>query len=153
MVPSLFVAALALQAPVPKDTANADALKALSGEWVVTSSQEFGKKGELHVGDVFKFDGERLTHEGHGDPVEYRIRLTASAKPSQMDWRFAEPADAATSHRGIFKLDDGKLTVCVVHKFDADDPTDRPTEFETKAGRSKGDAPGSVMLVLERKRK
>ena len=153
MVLSLFVAALALHAPVPKDKADTDTLKALSGEWVVTSSQEFGKKGELHLGDVFKFDGDRLTHEGHGDPIEYRIRVTASAKPSQMDWRLADQADETTSHRGIFKLEDGKLTVCVVRKFDADDPKDRPTEFETKVGRSKGDAAGSVMLVLERKKK
>lgn len=149
----IMVAGLAMSAPVPKDTAGRDALKALAGEWVVVESETFGRKGELHVGDVFKFEGDGLAHQGRGKPLEYRLRLRVSPKgePSQMDWRPSEPEDANWSHRGIYKLDGNKLTVCVLAHFEADDEKDRPSEFRTKAGRKKGEAAGSVLLVLERK--
>jgi uncharacterized protein (TIGR03067 family) len=146
-----MVAGLTLSAPVPKDTAVADALKTLAGEWVVVGSETFGRTGGLHVGDVFKFEGDGLTHQGRGQPLEYRLRVSPKAVPSQMDWRPAEPKEATWSHRGIYKLDGDKLTVCVLSRFEADDEKDRPSEFRTKAGRETGEAAGNVLLVLERK--
>lgn len=147
----VIAAGSALSAPVPKDTSAPDALKGLAGEWVVVESESFGRSGELHVGEVFKFEGDRLTHETGGRAVEYRVRVGPKVEPSQMDWRAAEPDDAKWSHRGIYQIDGDKLTVCVLSRFEADDEKDRPTEFRTKAGRQKGEAAGNAMLVLRRK--
>jgi uncharacterized protein (TIGR03067 family) len=149
----IMVAGLAAFAPVPKDAAVADALKALAGEWVVVESETFGRKGELHVGDVFKFDGDGLAHHGRGKPLEYRLSVRPKHEPSQMDWRPSEPKDAKWSHRGIYKINGNKLTICVLSHFEAENEKDRPSEFRTKAGRENGEAAGNVLLVLERKRR
>lgn len=147
----MFVTALlaaTMAAPVPKDTAAADALKTLAGEWEVVESEAFGRKGDLYVGDVFKFDGDRLTHGTGGEPLEYRVRVDPKAEPCQLDWRTGE---AGWSHRGIYQLNGDKLTVCLLSRFEADDDKDRPTEFRTKAGRKAGEAAGNVLVVLKRK--
>ncbi|MFM9966448.1 MAG: TIGR03067 domain-containing protein [Planctomycetaceae bacterium] len=137
-----------------KDNDTAAALRALHGKWVVTSSKEFGRPGELHVGDEITVDSEGLTHDGPGSgkPLTYKIRISPKAEPNRIDWRPAEPKEAAWSHRGIYKFDGEKLIVCMIARFDADDEKDRPSEFKSKAGREKGDAAGSVLLVLERKK-
>ncbi len=147
----VIVTSLALYSPTPRDTAVADALKALKGEWVVIESETFGRSGDLHVGDVFKFEDDRFTHESGENPLEYRLHVRPQAKPSQMDWRPAAPKDAKWSHRGIYKIDGDKLTVCILSRFEGDDEKDRPSEFRTKAGREKHEAAGNVLLVLKRK--
>lgn len=152
-MPHIIVLGLALCVSMPKDTAMANDLRAMSGEWVVVESETFGRKGDLHIGDVFKFEADSLTHDdGRGKPLEYRLVVSPMAKPSQMDWRPAKPKDAGWSHRGIYKIDGDKLTICVLVRFEADDKKDRPSEFRSKAGRKKGGAAGSVLLLLERKR-
>lgn len=153
MIPLLLFLGFTIHAPVPPDKAVRDATRALRGEWVVTRSEEFGRAGELHVGDVLKFDGEQLTHVGRGGLLKYRISLGPKAKPSRIDWRPATPKDAAWSHRGIYKLKGKQLTVCIVVRFERDDDKDRPSEFRTKAGRKKRDAAGSVLLILKRKKR
>jgi uncharacterized protein (TIGR03067 family) len=152
MVGCLVVLVTAVAAPVREDKDENAALDALRGEWVVVSSEEFGKPGELHDGDTLTFDGDRLAHASGDKPLKYYVRLAPREKPAQMDWR---PADAAEgrSHRGIYKLDGDRLTVCVVSRFDADDLKDRPTEFRTQKEREKGGTAGEVLLVLERKKK
>jgi uncharacterized protein (TIGR03067 family) len=152
MVACLFLTA-ALAAPVPQDKDEKAALDALRGEWVVTSSEEFGRPGELHDGDTLTFDGNGLAHASDGKPLKYRVRVAPRANPAQIDWRSANGREGTWSHRGIYKLDGDKLMVCLVTRFDADDPKDRPTEFRTQAGREKGGAAGEVVLVLERKKK
>lgn len=153
MIPILVTLGLTLHAPVPKDKSEAEALRTLRGDWVVIGSEEFGRIGTLHIGDVFTFDDDRLIHARCEKTLEYKIRLSPKADPSGMDWKPAEPKDAAWSHRGIYKLDGEKLTICVIARFDADDAKDRPTKFRTKAEREKGGADGSVLIILERKRK
>ena len=148
MLSYVVVFSLALSAPVPEDAA----LEALAGEWVVIESETFGRSGDLHVGDVLKFEDDSLTHESGAKPLSYRLRVGTKAEPSQMDWRPAEPDDAKWSHRGIYKIDGDKLTVCVLSRFESDDEKDRPTEFRTKAGRQKGEAAGNVLLVLKRRK-
>ena len=152
ILPALPLLCLGL-APVPTENAIGDPARELRGEWVVTSCEAFGKREELHLGDVFTFDGERLRHDGpgEGEPLEYVISLAANAKPKRMDWRPAKPKDAPWSHRGIYKLDGGKLTICVIARFAKGDKKDRPTEFRTALRRQKRDAAGGVLLVLERR--
>lgn len=151
-VPALLTVALA--APVPKE--KTDALKALAGEWVVTREEAFGKASELYIGDVLAFDGDSLTHTAGETPLKYTVQVTPKAEPPRMDWRPAskdKEKEKGISHRGIYKLDGDRLTVCVTSRFVADDDDDRPTEFRTQASRIKGGAAGEVLLVLERKKK
>lgn len=144
---ALLVASLA--APVPKE--KADALKALTVEWVVTREEAFGKASESYIGDVLAFDGDALTHTVGETPLKYTVQLSPKAVPPRLDWRLASE-DKGASYHGIYKLDGDQLTVCVTSRFKAADD-DRPMEFRTQASRIKGGAAGEVLLVLEGKKK
>jgi hypothetical protein len=65
MVGCCTVLAFALNAPVPEDKDERAALDALRGEWVVVSSEEFGRPGELHNGDTLTCS-ERQAHPVRG---------------------------------------------------------------------------------------
>ena len=128
MFGSVIVTALILAAPGPK----ADPKKAvdLVGEWKVERVTVLGEDGPPPTGsDVFIFDpaGKYFDRDDpSGKLVERGTYIfDPKANPMTID---LEPIGRGGKLKGIFKIDDGTLTVCVT----ALPKNPRPTAFEPR---------------------
>jgi uncharacterized protein (TIGR03067 family) len=122
-----------------KDDAKAE-LKKFAGTWKVLSVEADGKKipDEEREKARLIFDGENVTFKEFGGKDDKKtFKIDPSKKPATID--IEGPAGEKEGVKGIYKFEDGKLTIC------ASDKGERPTEF--KAGDK------VVLLVLEKEKK
>jgi uncharacterized protein (TIGR03067 family) len=132
---------LILAAPVYSQEGDA-AASALQGTWKLRSVT-VGGKVQQPPADVaekmrFVFEGKTLTIKGGPDGnIDATFEVDAAKKPAQIT--IQPPKGDAKEVRGIFKIENNKLTICA-----ARDKGERPTEFVSKEGSDIG------LMVLER---
>lgn len=94
-----------------------DALKALSGKWIVESSETLGKKitkDELPWEWTFTADGKAvLTDRKMGKESQYTYTIDNSKSPQTIDiiYQGPEPTLKNAKQLGIYKLENNKLTI------------------------------------------
>jgi uncharacterized protein (TIGR03067 family) len=124
-----------------KDDVQAE-LKKFTGTWKVVSVEVNGDKipDEKREKARLIFDGEKVTFKDFGDDKEQKttFKVDPSKKPATID--IEAPPGEKESVQGIYKFEDGKLTIC------GSTTGTRPTEF--KAADKK-----VVLLVLEKEKK
>jgi uncharacterized protein (TIGR03067 family) len=141
-----WILAAALLACQDKSDVDAAELKKLAGAWAVQSHEHGGNKTpakELASLSV-SFAGKKTTTREKDDVKEESevVLLDPKAKPGQIDVKITSGDDKGKLVKGIYKLDDDKLTVCV-----AEPGKDRPKAFAGKQGT------GHTLLVLLRQKK
>jgi uncharacterized protein (TIGR03067 family) len=124
--------------------------RSMQGEWVGTSAEWAGKavpneiahrlkvtvkSASITISPLFYKDG---SFHSRGEPIVFAYRVDANKKPAAMDL-ILKDADGEHRQLGIYKLDQGKLTLCWQH-----DGKQRPAEFKTVA------EPAQMLLVLKR---
>lgn len=150
MIPRLFGLALAgfvaVGLAVADDDAKAD--KAIDGDWVVSKAERDGTADDKPVGDKVSFADGKMTIVPDEDPDRVQtaiIKLDSSKAPKQLDLtpeRRQDPDDEPLIVKGIYKVEDGKLTILLTPP-----KGERPGDFKA--------APGSraFLIVLERPKK
>ncbi len=105
------------------DNEPAKVLESLKGTWV--SAEPFESK--------WTFEGENLKASVNGMDYTCKVKADPKAKPATLDFMINEGPDEAkgTTSKCIYKLEDGKLTMCVSLPG-----KDRPKEFEGVEGES-----------------
>ncbi|HJZ90533.1 MAG TPA: TIGR03067 domain-containing protein [Gemmataceae bacterium] len=135
----LFGALALVAADAPKADPKGGDAKAIQGTWTVTSAEMRGEKRSDLVGSTYDLrDGTvTITIKGKDKPVVGTYSLDSSADPKRFD---LTPQSETRPMRGIYRLDEDRLTLCT-----ADNPEqERPTKFETHPDRK------VVLLVLTR---
>jgi RNA polymerase sigma factor (sigma-70 family) len=129
------------------DDAAARELKALQGAWEVVAMKSEGV--ETTPDDVkgmsWTFKGARIEGKDPGDKkaTEFgEVNLDPGKNPKHFDVTVTEGALKGKSQPGIYKLEDGRLTVCLRDEKALE--KGRPTEFTADAGSAQG------LIVLER---
>ncbi len=117
-----------------------EALEQLGGVWQATAVEHNGRKLSAEAVLPFKvrISDSWIKFESGRDSYDATIRLDPSQKPKVM-WLTSSRVKAPPV-RGIYKLEDGRLTICV----DNDEGKAEPSEFATRPGS------GLTLLVLER---
>jgi uncharacterized protein (TIGR03067 family) len=121
-------------------------LKKFAGAWAVLSHEHGGKKTPMKelAPLAVSVAAAKMTTREKGDVKEESevVRLDAKAKPAAIDLKITSGDDKGKVVKGIYKLDDDKLTVCV-----AEPGKDRPKEFAGKEGT------GHTLMVLLKQKK
>jgi uncharacterized protein (TIGR03067 family) len=132
---ALVVGMLALGGAATADE-NADktALKELEGTYLLVSVEG---KGQKYTEEDFKKvpDAERKLVVKGDQVVSYfagkenpaTVKLDASQKPAHLDFTITKDGKTEVNY-GIYKLENGVLTICALEK---DEAKDRPKEFKT----------------------
>ena len=129
-VTTLFVACCcgsAIAAPAPKSD------KGPEGTWVVVSSEHDPALGQLPKDLVWVFaDGKVTTSpkNGGGMTVTYAVKIDPTKNPKEID--LEEIGDRKVILRGIYRVEKGRLTICLgVAAGDAKVvESERPEEFK-----------------------
>lgn len=87
-----------------------------------------GKPDESKVGDVIELDGSKANISSKTRVEEATYTIDATTSPKQIDIRPKEGDDDRVI-KGIFKLENGKLILCLARPG-----SDRPTKFESNEG-------------------
>jgi uncharacterized protein (TIGR03067 family) len=105
------------------DETSADALKSLKGTWV----------SDEGIDSTWTFEGETLKATVNGLDYTCKVKVDPKAKPATIDLAIDDgPEDAkGKTSKCIYKLEGGKLTLCVSLPG-----KDRPKEFEQNEGES-----------------
>jgi uncharacterized protein (TIGR03067 family) len=98
----------------------------LDGAWVIESAIAGGKTDDKSKGEVMTFAAGMVTGMGP-TPVPFTVTLTKD--PHWIDVTIPIGKDKTAILAGIFKLDEGKLYLCVPGPKNL---TDRPKDFEGK---------------------
>jgi RNA polymerase sigma-70 factor (ECF subfamily) len=117
-----------------------EALEQLGGVWQATAVEHNGRKLAAEAVKTFKvrISETWIRFESGRNISDATFKLDPSKKPKVM-W-LTSSRDKAPPVRGIYKLEDGRLTICV----DNDEGKAEPTEFATRPGS------GLTLMVLER---
>lgn len=114
------------------------ALKELNGSYTVKSFTKGGMDAPEEVVKGFKSfvikDGT-ITFEVMDKTEKGKFTIDAKPKPAHINITPTTGPDADTTWKGIYKLEKGKLTICLNHKGD------RPKDFDDK-----GDEVGTIVL-------
>ncbi len=127
----LTVGALIAAAPAADEQTEKDQ-KALQGSWIVLTSEAYGEdspaeeKEKLRV--IFDNDMVRLKGAREQDDLA-SYTLDASKSPKQIDATIKEGESAGQTVKGIYKIEDGKVTMCWSMPGG-----ERPSEFKTETG-------------------
>ena len=120
-----------------KDLEGTYLLIGLEGKGLKLKEDDFKKVPEAERKIVIKGDQIISYFGGKEDPAT--LKLDASQKPAYLDVTSTKNGKTEVNY-GIYKLDDGVLTVCALEKGEA---KDRPKEF-------KGDDK-TIMMTLKKK--
>jgi uncharacterized protein (TIGR03067 family) len=145
---SLFLLATVGPAPtiLADDSATAEA-KLLEGSWKVVAIEADGRKATAKELESLKdggwtIKGSEVSIEDANAPGRSSFKLDASKSPKEIDLIALEGPQKGKSMEGIYKLEDGKLTICVRDVAAAG--KGRPKEFATEADSGLG------LIVLKR---
>ena len=111
-VTTLFVACccgIAIAAPAPKGD------KGPEGTWIVVSSEHDPALGQLPKDLVWVFaDGKVTTSpkNGGGMTVTYAVKIDPTKNPKEIDL-IEEIGDRKVILRGIYRVEKGRLTICL----------------------------------------
>jgi uncharacterized protein (TIGR03067 family) len=118
-----------------------DDLSQLQGRWRLVELQADGEQAPAEIVATLKFvfKGRTLTMTP-GEPgfTNFRVSVDPAATPARFDEVHADGTHQGSVRRGIYRFDNGRLTICL--PFGAD----RPTEFSAQADSRQ------VLYVLER---
>jgi RNA polymerase sigma factor (sigma-70 family) len=117
-----------------------EALEQLGGVWQATAVEHNGRKLSAEAVKAFKvrISDRWIRFESGRNFSDASFKLDSTKKPKVM-W-LTSSLEKTPPVRGIYKLEDGRLTICV----DNDEGKAEPTEFATRPGS------GLTLLVLER---
>jgi uncharacterized protein (TIGR03067 family) len=130
----------------PDDPASAEA-KRLEGHWRGVALESDGRRAtatelEAMKGGGWVFKGSEVSFEDPNAPGKSAYKLDPSKSPKEIDLIGTEGPQKGKTMEGIYKLEDGRLTICVRDLAAAE--KGRPTAFTTEAGSGLG------LIVLER---
>lgn len=120
----------------------------LEGRWKVVALESDGRKATEAELDAMKdggwvFQGTKVSFEDLRAPaVTSSFKLDPSKEPKRIDLIGLDGPQKDKTMEGIYKLEDGRLTICVRDLASAG--KGRPTGFATEAGSGLG------LIVLER---
>jgi uncharacterized protein (TIGR03067 family) len=151
-----FVLGLVVARTAPADDKTIQReVESLKGRWRATSVLSPGQAVPKEVLDglqvtwTFKEGGHAVfsTKEFEGKDPEYTYRLDLSKSPKIIDFTYVGPEKETRGRKqfGIYKLEMGKLTLCLTTSPDATEK-DRPKEFAIKGE-------DGILLELERRTK
>jgi len=144
MTAALLLAALLAADATRADAVDREALKKLAGKWVLTRREHGGEDADAKAIKSIRveIDGAKMTIRD-GDDVKEKTTVTlldAKAKPASVDLEVTEGTGKGDVVKGIYKLEGGKLTICV-----AEPGKERPAKFEGAKGT------GHTLMVLQKK--
>jgi uncharacterized protein (TIGR03067 family) len=125
----------ALGSAAAQDTPEKKALKELEGSYLLIGLK--GKGSDLSEDDFKKvpdadrklvLKGDQLTPFGGGKEDSATIKLDVSKKPAHIDLTTFKGGKTEVNY-GIYKFENGVLTICTVEKGEA---KDRPKEFKSE---------------------
>src|SRR5438093_11716109 len=122
----------AAAATAQNDTPAQAELKAIQGIWQVAKWVD--PDGTLAPADEikgtsFEFKDDRVIKRTDGLAREpLKVALDPSKKPKWIDFDSGDPLDV--KKQGIYKLEGGELTICIISGSRGDRPPERPTEFK-----------------------
>ena len=143
-----LVALLALVSVVLADEATDKDVKALQGEWTWVEHEVGGTHmfPDANARPTIKIDGDKWYFKNKAAD-EFKeagtFKLDVMTTPKCVDLISTDEKTKGQKNEAIYKLEEDKLTI--VANLNADD-RNRPKGFETK------DAPGMILVVLERKK-
>ncbi len=144
----LLLAAAGPAVSIPADDqGTADAAR-LEGRWKVVALESDGRKATPAELDAMKdggwvFKGTEVSFEDPRIPtVTSSFKLDPGKDPKEIDVIGLDGPQKGKSMEGIYKLEDGRLTICVRDLASAG--KGRPSAFVTEAGSGLG------LIVLER---
>jgi uncharacterized protein (TIGR03067 family) len=140
---------LCLAAPaVAEDAAAKKALDDLQGKWEVVELSERGRKIDpakvKNFAITFAGNTAEMPFDSKGK-VKHTVTVRPAASPREIDLQLPSEIDGGQTIPGIYKLEDGVLTIALGFGKDAKNPGTRPTTFE-----STGAPNPSVVLVLKK---
>jgi uncharacterized protein (TIGR03067 family) len=110
----------------------------LEGRWIVLSGTVDGDEQDMKGDKVYIAKG-KFTMEQHGGEVQKATyKVHASKKASHIDFTATEGIQKGEVFKGIFILNDDRLTLCLARPG-----SDRPTEAASKEGS------GHILIILE----
>ena len=127
---------LSMVVPAFADDPNKDDHDEIEGTWKVVSSEIDGKPlaaeriKDMRVVHTHKDGVHRFVFK-KGDEVQAEgiVKHDEKMSPKGFDTTYTKGINKGQTIKGIYKLDDNKLTVC----WDTDDP-ERPKDFSSKPG-------------------
>jgi RNA polymerase sigma factor (sigma-70 family) len=122
-------------------------LKALQGDWNVVELASDGQKASADdvKGMRWTFKGSELSGANPGEKPgdkSAKVKIDPSQSPRHFDLTIPEGESKGKTMEGIYKLADGRLTVCL-----RDPEKGRPTEFTAEKGSNQG------LITLEKAKK
>ena len=138
---------LLLAAEQGKKDAKAE-LKKFEGTWIPVSGKINGNKLPEDALKELKltFKGNTVTRQTNDKTVKAIFQVDPNKEPKQFDAKGEEDGKEAKA-LGIYKFEDGKLTICSVRGRGKE--LKRPKEFSTKGGTKEA----AVILVVLKKAK
>jgi RNA polymerase sigma factor (sigma-70 family) len=132
-----------------KDDAAAKELKAMAGEWRVVGLEEGGRKATADdvKGMKWTFEGAEVVPDNPGLEAtdRYKVKLDPTKSPKQIDLHVLEGLHKGKTNEGIYKLEDGRLTICL--RDEKSPEKGRPKEFTAAKGSNQG------IIILEKAKK
>lgn len=141
----LALASFAVAGLAAADDDAKDVDKAIEGTWIVSKAERNGETNDNPVGDKVSFAAGKMTIVPDEEPDRVQnatIKLEPSKDPKQIDLTPERPEGAdgdAPTLKGIYKVEDGKLTILL-----APPDEERPGEFKLAEGAR------GFLVVLER---
>lgn len=142
---AVIVTATLVAAAASAQDAGKNDRRLLQGTWLLVEQVIDGTKSpsELLERDEYRMviEGDNFTNTKSGKEVLVRgtQALDPSRSPKTINRTFTEGDSKGETYPGIYKLEDGTLTICFAQSDDK-----RPTDFESPA-RS-----GRILLVFKR---
>jgi uncharacterized protein (TIGR03067 family) len=128
-------------APFPKPDPTKEDLKDLQGAWVRVKLTIDGRpSSDGPNGCPITIKGNHLQFPSPDDA--WTITLDATRKPRTIVYKAASKALAGHVYRGVYRLEQDRLTLCVRH---GGEEKDRPNDFDANK-------PGLWLQVFERKK-
>ncbi|MGL6076219.1 MAG: TIGR03067 domain-containing protein [Fimbriiglobus sp.] len=119
-------------------------LEPFQGKWEITKASERGKPAdpELLKKHPVIFDGNQIEmiYEG-GKRMKWTVTVRPDKKPAEIDTVFPKDVEDGKVIRGIYKFEEGVLTIAL----GLDKNSTRPTKFESTAGQKP-----SFLMVLKK---
>ncbi len=124
----------------PKEDAAAKELKAMEGDWDVVGLERDGKKASADdaKGMRWTFKGSTMQPTDPGDKpgAKAEVKIDSSRSPRHLDLVVLEGDLKGKTLQGIYKLEDGKLTVCL--RDEQAPEKGRPKDFTAEKGSNQG---------------
>jgi uncharacterized protein (TIGR03067 family) len=121
----------------------------MGGEWKVVGLEEGGRKATADdvKGMKWTFEGAEVVPDNPGQEAtdRFRVKLDPTKSPKQIDLHVVEGGLKGKTIQGIYKLEDGRPTICL--RDEKAPEKGRPKEFSAEKGSDQG------IITLEKAKK